>query len=548
MKIAIYSRKSKYSTTGDSIENQLQMCKDFIQNKYKGQDLQIDEYEDEGYSGGNLNRPRFQELINKVSEYDVLICYRLDRISRNVADFSSTLSLLQNNNCDFVSIKEQFDTSSPMGRAMIYIASVFAQLERETIAERVKDNMMELAKTGRWLGGTPAIGFDAEPISFLDEDMNERTMSKLKPNSEELKIVKLIYSKYLELGSMSKLETFLLQNNYKTKKGKDFKKSSLRIILNNPIYVKANDNVCDYLTNDDINIYGEVDGNHGLLTYNKLKYTSGATGTKTTSRDKSEWIAAVAKHQGIIEADKWLEVQHLISKNKETFPRLGRSHTALLTKVLRCDKCKSTMTVNHGHVNPATGKKHYYYNCTLKKYSKNIRCNNKPAKVAELDEAILIVLEDLFKNKKSLIDNLRNKSKLKKDSLSLSNREPVLKKSIEDKKKQIDNLVTKLSLDADLTDILMSKIKSLKNEINLLEEDLIKLYNESNKIDEEEVNLDFISMLLDKCSIIRTLDIEEQQFIIETMIPEVTWNGDTEDFNIYPLGSEQIKSEVSKKK
>ena len=78
--------------------------------------------------------------MNDVSlkKFDILICYRLDRISRNVADFSSTLETLQRYNVDFVSIREQFDTSSPMGRAMIYIASVFAQLERETIAERVK--------------------------------------------------------------------------------------------------------------------------------------------------------------------------------------------------------------------------------------------------------------------------------------------------------------------------------------------------------------------------------------------------------------------------
>lgn len=545
MKIAIYSRKSKYSTTGDSIENQIQMCKDFAKSKYRNEELEFDEYEDEGYSGGNLNRPQFQNLINNINKYDVLICYRLDRISRNVADFSGTLSLLQDNNCDFVSIKEQFDTSSPMGRAMIYIASVFAQLERETIAERVKDNMMELAKTGRWLGGTTALGFDSESMKFLDVDMNERTMSKLKPNSDELKLVKLIYEKYLELRSMSKLETFLLQNNYKTKKGKDFRKNSLKVILTNPMYVKANDKVYDYLDAEGIKIYGEVDGKHGLLTYNKLKYNPGSTGTKTTPRDKSEWIAAVAKHHGVIPANEWLQVQNLISKNRDTFPRLGRSHTALLTKVLRCEKCESAMTVNHGHVNPATGKKHYYYNCTLKKYSKGVRCDNKPAKVAQLDEITLNSLENLFKDKEIIINNLKNKINKTKSSMNNDNREVIVKKSIEDKKVQIDNLVTKLSIDNELTDILMSKIKSLKNEINTLEEELEGIISNHNKLLEEEIQLNFISMLLDKCSIIRSLNIEEQQLIIENLIDEITWNSDTEEISIYPIGT---KKEVGKKK
>ena len=165
MKIAIYSRKSKYTGVGDSIENQIQMCKDYSMNKYINTELEFDIYEDEGFSGGNINRPKFKELMKNIKNYDILICYIIDRISRNVADFSTTLDLLQANNCDFVSIKEQFDTSSPMGRAMIYIASVFAQLERETIAERVKDNMLQMAKVGKWLGGQLPLGYSSEKIS-----------------------------------------------------------------------------------------------------------------------------------------------------------------------------------------------------------------------------------------------------------------------------------------------------------------------------------------------------------------------------------------------
>lgn len=548
MKIAIYSRKSKYSTTGDSIENQLQMCKEFAQNKYKGEQLEFEEYEDEGYSGGNINRPQFQNLINKISEYDVLICYRLDRISRNVADFSSTLTLLQNNNCDFVSIREQFDTSSPMGRAMIYIASVFAQLERETIAERVKDNMMELSKTGRWLGGTTALGFDSEPIMFIDEDMNERTMTKLKPNQQELKLVKLIFEKYIELGSMSKLETYLLQNNYKTKKGKDFNKSSIRVILSNTMYVKANADIVSYLEKEGINVYGTVDGKHGILTYNKQKFITGPNGTKTSIRDKSEWIAAISKHNGIIEPDIWLQVQKLIKNNKDTFPRLGRNHTAILTKVLKCDKCNSPMVITHGHTNKSTGLKHYYYNCTLKKHSKGVRCDNMPAKVAEADEVVLNILEKMNKNTETVIANLKEKNKIKRDSLSATNREPVIKKLIDDKKKQIDNLVNKISIDDELSDIFIDKIKSLKHEIKTLETELNEISSACDELTQEAINIDFITMLLNKCSIIKSLDIEEQQLIVENLIEEVTWNSETDELNVYPLGSNRIKDEVSKKK
>ena len=90
----------------------------------------------------------------KKRQFKAIIVYRLDRISRNVSDFSGLIEELARLDISFISIKEQFDTSTPMGRAMMYIASVFSQLERETIAERIRDNMHELAKTGRWLGGT----------------------------------------------------------------------------------------------------------------------------------------------------------------------------------------------------------------------------------------------------------------------------------------------------------------------------------------------------------------------------------------------------------
>ena len=550
MKIAIYARKSKYSPTGESVENQIQLCKEYLQSKYKSETLEIDEYKDEGYSGGNTNRPDFRKLMAQIDSYDMLICYRLDRISRNVADFSGTLTILQNNKCDFVSIKEQFDTTSPLGRAMIYISSVFAQLERETIAERIRDNMMELAKMGRWLGGTTPIGFDSEPITFIDENMKERSMTKLKPNMDELKVVELIYEKYLQLGSMGKVVTYLLQNNIKTKKGKDFTLGSVKVILTNPIYAKANEKVVNHLKAQGITVCGDVDGRKALLTYNKTTGISNESGTKTIVKDKSEWIAAVGNHNGIIPEDKWLQAQSIKDKNKDSFPALGRSNTTISSRVLRCSKCGSTMGVTHGHINPTTGKKHYYYNCTLKKRSKGVRCDNKPAKAAEVDEAILITLENMFKTKSSIIDNLKAKNKTRRVEMLSTNRLDVINKNIEDKTKQIDSLVNKLSLDEDLTDILLKKIKALKAEIKELNDELLTLTSENIKLNEDDVTLDFIGRLLEKCSIIRTLDVAEQQQIIDALIPLVTWNGDTEELNIYPLGSPQLelKEEESKKK
>ena len=314
MKVAIYSRKSKFTGKGDSIGNQIQMCKDYIENLYKNKEIEYSVYEDEGFSVKNTNRPEFQKLLNdiKKEKFNILICYRLDRISRNVAGFSSTLDELQAYGVDFVSIREQFDTTSPMGRAMIYIASVFAQLERETIAERVRDNMIELAKNGQWLGGTPPLGYDRRRESF-------------------------------------------------------FSAATLHKVLKNPLYVKSSDAVLKYRENDGINVFGTPDGIHGILNYNRTSISI-RNGKKSNSyKDKSEWIASVSKIcKGFIEHDIWLEVQKQINTNKFKAPNLGNTNNAILTGKLICGSCRSHTWVIQGHINKDTSLPKIYYKCNLK--------------------------------------------------------------------------------------------------------------------------------------------------------------------------------------
>ena len=167
--IAIYSRKSKFTGKGESIGNQVELCKEYVRNMFGEADAdRCVVFEDEGFSGGNLKRPDFQRMMEEVRKrkFKAIIVYRLDRISRNISDFTGLIDELNKLDVSFVSIREQFDTSTPMGRAMMFIISVFSQLERETIAERIRDNMHELAKTGRWLGGNTPTGFKSRMCPF----------------------------------------------------------------------------------------------------------------------------------------------------------------------------------------------------------------------------------------------------------------------------------------------------------------------------------------------------------------------------------------------
>ncbi|MFQ9545569.1 MAG: recombinase family protein [Clostridium sp.] len=540
---AIYSRKSKFTGVGESIDNQIEMCKEYARTHLENiTDFFI--YEDEGFSGGNTNRPEFQKLINdaKNNKFNILICYRLDRISRNVADFSGTLETLQRHNIDFISIKEQFDTTTPMGRAMIYIASVFAQLERETIAERIRDNMTELAKTGRWLGGVAPLGFKAEQMKYLNEDMKERKLMKLVPVIDELELVKTLYKKYLELKSLSAVETWTLQNNITTKRGCNFNKSNLRTILTNPVYVKANEKVIHYLERLGITVCGKVNNNSGLLTYNKQKTIYGDSGeVKRLFRDKNEWIAAISKHDGIIEPDAWLKVQEIRKENKDKFPNADKSHTALFSGKLRCAKCGSKMQVTHGHISKITGEKLCYYRCTLKHWSKNVKCDCKNASALEIDSTVKEALKNFSKNKESLLKQLSKNNKKTSENINFKDKKITLNNKIKENENKIDKLLDKFAIDESIQDLLLKKIKTLKEENDKIKEKINSLASDELKENENELNLDLIKILLNKCSMIDTLNNDEIKEISNALIEDILWNGDTGDLTINFIGSGESK-------
>ena len=309
LNIAIYSRKSVFTGKGESIDNQIELCKNYC-NAYvnNGNELNYIVYEDEGFSGKNTNRPQFKHMIDDIKQkkIDTLICYRLDRISRNVADFSSTLELLQKYNVNFISIKERFDTSTPLGRAMIYIASVFAQLERETIAERVRDNMIQLAKSGRWLGGNIPYGFNAEKKNYLSSDLKEKTLSILSPNEDELKVVKFVYAYYIKTHSIREVARALESNGILGKNGGHIDLTQIRRMLRNPLYVISDEDSQKYLKEMGLNIYGEPNGN-GYMTYNKNNQTS-------LNTDKESWIVSIANHKGVIPSSEWIKIQIQLDK------------------------------------------------------------------------------------------------------------------------------------------------------------------------------------------------------------------------------------------
>ncbi len=537
LKIAIYSRKSRFTGKGESIENQIQLCKDYAGMRFDAKDEDFYVYEDEGFSGGNTDRPQFQSLMKDVKKrkFDMLICYRLDRISRSVMDFSNTFETLEDNQVAFVSIKEQFDTSTPMGKAMLYISSVFAQLERETAAERIKDNMLQLAKTGRWLGGMTPTGYDSKQISYSDPSGKERTMFKLTPLDDELDLVKLIFDKYVEFQSLTKVEQYLVMNHIKTKNDVDFARYSIRSILSNPVYVVADKTLYDYMIENDYDIYSheaEFNGDHGIMAYNKTKQDRKAA---SRFRDVSEWIIAVGAHKPIVPSDTWIKVQNLLDKNKSKNYRRSQNNTSLLSGLLFC-QCGNYMRPKMGRVDK-DGVQVFYYMCEMKEKSKRTRCDIKNIRGNDLDKLVIDKIKKSSMKSSELQNNIHNdKVTIETAQNAIQDEINMLEAHIKSIKDSIHNVVVSVSQTSDRvrSKYLVDQIGDLDDQIHPLNDRLAKLKEIQGENQAEETNFDIMKdILINFNESIDSMDIPTQRSFLKMIVDKLIWDGENTEMIMF---------------
>lgn len=537
MRIFIYSRKSVYTGKGESVENQIEMCKEYIATKLSLADkAEITVYEDEGFSAKNTDRPQFQQMLRdiKLNKPEYIVCYRLDRISRNVSDFSSLIEDLNNHNISFICIKEEFDTSKPMGKAMMYIASVFAQLERETIAERVRDNMLMLARTGRWLGGTTPTGFTSEKVQEIVIDGKIKTACKLKDNPEELKVVDCIFEKFLELHSVSGVSKYLIKQGIQSRTGKMFSLLGIKEILQNPVYCIADEDAWDYFTEHHADICFEksdCSSKYALLAYNKRDYRK----KNAPRQEMDKWIVAIGKHKGRVSGKKWVAIQNILKDNipTGTKPAIMHNDYSLLSGLIYCDKCKSRMFAKQ------RGGKHannelYDYICNSKLRGGLDLCNCQNINGQQADDLVCEYLMQ-YTNENSGIYKLLEK--LKRDLQGQKQKSPLA--IIEDKIKkcnsEIENLVNTLShgnLGAAFIERVNTRITELDEELSSLKEEQLRLQKNTNVIADREIQVDMLSTVLASFkNNFNTLSMEEKRAFIKLMVKKVVWDG--QDLHIF---------------
>ncbi|HDU0410726.1 TPA: recombinase family protein [Listeria monocytogenes] len=329
MKAAIYIRVS----TQEQIENySIQAQTEKLTALCRSKDWDVyDIFIDGGYSGSNMNRPALNEMLSKLHEIDAVVVYRLDRLSRSQKD---TITLIEEyflkNNVEFVSLSETLDTSSPFGRAMIGILSVFAQLERETIRDR-----MVMGQIKRVESGLPLTTAKGRTFGYNVVD------AKLYINEEEAKHLQLIYDIFEEEKSITFLQKKLKELGFKVKSYSSYNKW-----LMNDLYI-------------------------GYVSYSDKVHVKGI-------------------HEPIISEDQFYRVQEIFSRIGKN-PNMNKESSSLLNNLIVCEKC-GLGYVHRAKDTVSRGKKYHYryYSCKTYKHTHELeKCGNKIWRADKLEEIII---------------------------------------------------------------------------------------------------------------------------------------------------------------
>ena len=354
VRCAIYTRVSTdegLDQEFNSLDAQRDACSAYITSqKNEGWIPLADRYDDPAFSGGHLNRPALQRLLKDIEagKVDCIVCYKLDRLTRSLLDFTKLIEILDRHNVTFISITQSFNTTTSMGRLTLNILLSFAQYERETTADRIRDKYAASRQKGLWMGGIPPLGYDVHN-------------RELVVNQVEADQVRFIFRRFAECGSPTQVVQDLreagIQNKSWTtvegiqRNGKPFHKAGLYRTLKNAAYI-------------------------GEVVHQDVSYPG--------------------KQQPIVERDLWDKVHSLIAEHARTRSTLPRGQTPFpLKSLVRCGHCGVAMKPSHSRKN---GQVQYrYYLCLNAARTSHDQCPQPSVPALELERLVLDRVRKILK-------------------------------------------------------------------------------------------------------------------------------------------------------
>jgi site-specific DNA recombinase len=361
VRCAVYTRKSTeegLEQEFNSLDAQRESAEAFIRSQtHEGWTCLPERYDDGGFTGGNMQRPALQRLLADIAagRIDLVVCYKVDRLSRSLLDFAKMMETFEQHGVSFVSITQQFNSATSMGRLVLNVLLSFAQFEREIIAERTRDKMAATRRKGKWSGGTPVLGYDLDPRG-----------RRLHVNEDEAAQVRAIFAWYLEHQALLPVVQELARRGWvgkcwqtrhgRPRGGRPFDKTSLYRLLTNVLYA------------------------------GKVRY-------KDEIHD--------GEQPALIDADTFARVQALLqSHGPEVGPPSTHRVTALLKGLLRCVPCDCAMTP--AHTTRKGGLRYRYYTCVRAQKSGWQSCPSKSIPAAPIEQLVIEQIQRLGRDPRVL--------------------------------------------------------------------------------------------------------------------------------------------------
>ena len=471
----------------DAQEARLRSYVEFENNSKESAWIISGVYREEGRSGKDLKRPEFQQMMKdiKKGKINTVIISKIDRLTRSLKDFSALWDNFQKRGVEVISLNEKFDTTTAIGRAMLSIVLIFAQLEREQTGERTASTMQYRAEQGLWNGGR-IVGYDLDPD-------NKGT---LKVNPEQAKIVKKAFDLCLETGSAGQAQKNLNALGYrmpvyesrrgKTHGGTLFNKQSIINMLQNPVYL-------------------------GKITWNGKVYDG--------------------NHKAIIDKKLFSHVQEILSENRKTRSnqKLPREHVYLLQGILRCGNCGSIMTPKSG-IGRST--RYYYYQCTKNSHTGKEGCDVKYVPAEPIENFVVERIKELTTDETE-IQKMIEKANKKGDkrNRTLMDHKENLEGHLQSIHKKLETIVDSIetgSLKA--FDSINKRMKSLEAERDVTDEKLKAIDFEIAEIEKNRLSSEIMSQSYKSFrDIINKAKPAKLKELLYRIVEVVEWHQNKED-------------------
>ena len=520
MNFGIYTRKSYFTDTSDSVKMQLDTCRDYIERSFE-EVTSVTPYEDDGFVRSDIDRPAMNQLREDVANglIDCVVIYRIDRVCSDMMDFCTFYTFLKERGVKFVTVKDGIDTTTPIGEAMMYLAVIFSGLEIGNDAIRIRDNLNHLAARGFWCGGMAPFGYD-----ILEVDVGSKKHKTLVKNEEQharkMELIRILFERDLSLQQM---ETYCRQNGIKSWTGKFLSTTQLHQIFSSPFCCPATPEIYDYYAEkgcimDEGSPRDMWDGSHGVMIYGRTTEKRVNRKKKHIQAPPDQWRVSIGYHEPTLDAETWLRIQGHFGRKK--FDKKMKHETTLLKGVLRC-KCGRLMSLaRKKHVD---GSVVTWYHCPKRERAGVEACDSKAIKAELLDEKVLEIFREIEHDPEAVRKYVQEEKKTADSG-------DQIRKKIHETEKKIGKLTSALA-----TSEKSAAAKYIIAEIEDLDAELVKLKRKEAEASlEKRRNASMLKSAQEKREeVVRLLanfddfTMDEKNEIARAVIREAVWDNET---------------------